>query len=93
MPETNKPAEARKPEPVPVHRAEPESKASPAAKNLAPASESGDPVVHKLLAERQAHVSNAGLEPDPTEDAVRKDARDAIEAIDKNLAELGYTAK
>jgi colicin import membrane protein len=60
---------------------------------LARAGESGDPDVHRLLAERQAHVSNAGLEPDPAQEAVRKAARDAIDAIDDQLAELGYTAK
>jgi colicin import membrane protein len=30
---------------------------------LAPAGASGDPDVHRLLAERQAHVSNAGIDP------------------------------
>jgi len=60
---------------------------------LAPASESGDPDVHKLLADRQAHVSNAGLEVDPAVEAARKAAKEAIDAIDERLAELGYTAK
>ncbi|HEU4542575.1 MAG TPA: hypothetical protein VFR23_15720 [Jiangellaceae bacterium] len=89
MAETTKPTEARKPEPV--HKPEPESKASPAAKNLAPAGESGDPVVHKLLAERQGHMQNA--EPDPDREAVRKAAREAVDEIDKKLADLGYTAQ
>lgn len=86
-----KPTEAKKPEPLPAHRAEPESRTSPAAKNLAPAGESGDPVVHKLLAERQGHMQNA--EPDPDREAARKAAREAVDEIDKKLAELGYTAK
>jgi hypothetical protein len=60
---------------------------------LAPASESGDPDVHKLLADRQAHVSNAGLVVDPAVEAARKVSLDAIDDIDKRLAELGFTAK
>jgi hypothetical protein len=32
---------------------------------LRPAAESSDPTVHQLLAQRQAIVENAGLEPDP----------------------------
>jgi hypothetical protein len=62
-------------------------------RGLAPASESGDPEVHRLLAERQAHVSNAGMEPDPELEAVRKAAKESIDEIDKKLADLGYTAK
>jgi hypothetical protein len=36
-------------------------------------------------------VSNAA--PDPARDEVRKAALEAIEAIDEQLADLGYTAK
>lgn len=64
----------------------------PTGRGLAPAAESGDPEVHRLLAERQAHVSNAGLEPDPAQEVVRKDAKAAIAEIDEKLADLGYTA-
>jgi hypothetical protein len=81
-------AEARTPATTDA-RSEPKAKTGP----LAPASESGDPDVHKLLADRQAHVSNAGLEADPAVEAMRKASLDAIEDIDKRLAELGFTAK
>jgi len=79
--ETRTPAADAKPEPT--------TKTGP----LAPASESGDPDVHKLLADRQAHVSNAGLVVDPAVEAMRKASKEAIDDIDKRLAELGFTAK
>src|SRR5262245_33362169 len=60
---------------------------------LAPAGQSGDPYVQKLLAERQGHVMNAGIEHDPEVEARQQAAREAIEKIDDELAELGYTAK
>lgn len=43
---------------------------------LAPASESSDPAVHQLLAERQTAISN--------------DDADAVRTINARLAELGY---
>lgn len=71
------------------------STSTPAAsgRRLAPAAESSDPEVHRLLAERQAHVMNAGLEEDPEQERVRKDARDQVAEIDRKLADLGVTAK
>lgn len=69
-------------------QAEPSAPASPA---LTPAAESGDPDVHRLLAERQAHLQNIQPE-DPDLAARREVAKKAIEDIDKHLAELGYTA-
>lgn len=80
-------------------RADEESKANKtrAAKpgDLARAGESGDPVVHKLLADRQGLVSNlASMRPEPS--ALDEDAAGIVEAqirdIDDRLAELGYTA-
>jgi len=59
---------------------------------LAAAGESGDPEVHKLLAEREIHTSN--LEPDdPGLKDRRKAVQEQIDAIDERLAELGYSAK
>ncbi len=60
---------------------------------LARAGESTDPVVQKLLAEREIHVSNGGFEDDPEIEARRKAAREAIKEIDDKLADLGYAAK
>lgn len=78
----DKAAAARKADSKPVARG-----------NLSPAGESGDPVVQKLLAERQAHVSNASLEADPALVEQRKVANAAIDQIDDKLADLGYSAK
>lgn len=61
--------------------------------DLLRAGEATDPTVQKLLAERQAHVSNAGLEVDPAVAEQRKAALKQIAAIDEQLEELGYTAK
>jgi hypothetical protein len=50
--------------------------------------ESTDPEVHRLLAVRQAHQTRlAELEPD---DEARREAEDAIRAVDDELAERGY---
>lgn len=76
--------------------AEPKSEVKlpePKRSGLLPASESGNPEVHQLLAQRQAHQMNAGLEPDAELEASRKDAKAKIDEIDEKLAELGYTAK
>jgi hypothetical protein len=66
-----------------------ESKAK--AKDLAPAGESGDPTVHKLLADRQGH--SMVLTPEPDHQARRDAAQAAIDEIDRALAGLGFTAK
>jgi hypothetical protein len=64
---------------------------------LRPAAESSDPTVHKLLAERQAVVDNAGLEPDEEAEkliAAQKDvARARVAEIDARLESLGYGSK
>lgn len=60
-------------------------------RDLAPAGQSGEPEVQKLLADRQAHVLNLG-EEDPQVAEQRRAARAAIAEIDKKLADLGYTA-
>lgn len=60
---------------------------------LAPAGQSGDPAIQKLLADRQAHVMNAGIEEDPEVKARRDAALEAIKDIDEKLEKLGYTAK
>lgn len=57
---------------------------------LARAGESGDPDVHFLMAERQTHQSVLDALDDPTADRTRQEARDAIEAIDAKLAEMGF---
>lgn len=62
------------------------------ARELAPAGQSGEPEVQKLLADRQAHVMNLG-EEDPQIAEQRKAAQKAIDEIDDKLADLGYTAK
>jgi hypothetical protein len=61
--------------------------------NLSPAGESGDPAVQKLLADRQAHMSNANMDADPALVEQRKVANAAIKEIDDKLADLGFTAK
>lgn len=60
---------------------------------LAPAGQSGDPVVQKLLAEREIHRLNAGLVDDEETKRQRDEAQKQIDEIDKQLEELGYTAK
>jgi hypothetical protein len=71
-----------------------EPKQSPKA-SLAPAAESGDPGVHKLLAERQAHATNiAALTPDESVQARLDAAKAAVAGIDKQLADdYGVTAQ
>jgi len=54
----------------------PASTKAPAKSSLQPASESGDPAVHQLLAEMQTHRMNG-------DDAKVKD-------VERRLAELGY---
>ena len=59
---------------------------------LAPAGESGDPEVHRLLAQRQGHMTNlADMTPVPNEDGAKM-VRAAVADIDDRLAELGYRA-
>jgi len=71
-----------------------EPKSAPKA-SLAPASESSDPGVHKLLGERQAHVTNiAALTPDESVQERLDAAKAAVAGIDKQLAdEYGVTAQ
>lgn len=61
--------------------------------NLSPASESSDPTVHSLLAQRAAHESNASTDIDPAIKEQRDAANKAIKEIDDKLADLGYSAK
>ena len=69
-----------------------ESEPKPAKGSLGAAATSGDPAVHKLLADRQGHTSN--LEQASVDlSEQKKAAQAAIDEIDKQLAELGYTAK
>lgn len=68
-------------------------KAAPKA-SLVPAAESGDPDVHRLLAERQAAQSNLDdLTPSEDDKAKAKAAREQMADVDKRLAELGVTAQ
>jgi hypothetical protein len=61
-------------------------------KDLTPAGESGDPEVQRLLAQRQAHMTNlADLVPVPDQDAVKL-VQAAVQDIDDRLADLGYRA-
>ena len=59
--------------------------------SLAPAGQSGDPAVQKLLAERELHRMHSEPDPDHAEQA--ENARKAMAEIDKKLEELGFTAK
>lgn len=54
------------------------SASTKSSSNLAPASESGDAEVHRLLAERQTATMNGD--------------EDAVKALDKQLADLGVEA-
>lgn len=66
---------------------------APAKASLAPAAESGDPEVHRLLAERATAQSNLdAATPDETLKARADQAREQLEAIDKQLADLGFSA-
>jgi hypothetical protein len=61
--------------------------------SLAPASESGDPEVHRLLAERATAQSNLdAATPDETVEARADEARRQLADIDKQLADLGFSA-
>lgn len=62
-----------------------------AAAKLGRAGESGDPYVQRLLAMRQGH--ELSVAPDPSLAAQREAAKKAIADIDKELAELGFTAE
>jgi hypothetical protein len=80
-------------EKTPSAKAAPEQKpSSPPATSkgvdLEAAGASGDPAVHQLLAERQTAVMNREALDVP--DADVKAADDAIAAVDKQLAELGF---
>jgi hypothetical protein len=59
--------------------------------DLAPAGQSGDPTVQKLLAERELHRMH--LEPAADPEAHRAAAQKKIDDIDEQLADLGFTAK
>lgn len=65
--------------------------AQPDAPKLAPAGQSGDPEVQRLLAMRDGHVQTAEAEP-PDVTERRRVAREAIADIDRKLADLGYAA-
>lgn len=73
-----------------------ESKAAPAKGALARASESGDPAVQKLMADRQTAQMNREALQATDEAAVAKldadikAADEAVAKLDKALAELGY---
>lgn len=58
---------------------------------LAPAGQSGDPAVQKLLAERELHRMH--LEPAVDHEAHRAEAQKKIAELDDQLAELGYAAQ
>ena len=58
---------------------------------LGRASESGDPAIQKLLAEREGHLLS--LVPDPNLHQQREAAENAIKSIDDQLARLGFTAE
>jgi hypothetical protein len=94
-------AETRQPQAEPAksaskaeaaHESAQEAKSAPAG-GLLPAAEASDPTVHRLLAERQAHMSTASIALDPTVEENKKVALKQVDEIDKQLADLGYTAK
>jgi hypothetical protein len=66
----------------------------PAAKgDLVPAGESGDPEVHRLLAERQTAETNlAAVTPSDADKDKAEEYRQAIAEIDKQLAKLGVSS-
>lgn len=53
-------------------------------------SESGDPQVHLLIAQREAHVMNLETLEPPESRSQIKYHREQIDAIDKQLRDLGY---
>lgn len=72
-------------------KTEVKSEARAEAGNLAPAGQSGDPDVQRLLAEREGHMMS--IVPDPNLAVQRERAQKAVDEIDDKLADLGYTAK
>jgi hypothetical protein len=88
-------AVADSPNPNPKPAAKPDGP-KPASGNLARASESGDPAVQYLLAERQAAQMNREALQATDEAAVKaldediKAADARIDDVNKRLAELGY---
>ena len=73
-------------------KAEAKEEARPTRKAaLGRAGESGDPYVQRLLAMRQGH--ELSVTPDPSLAAQREAAKKAIADIDKELADLGFTAE
>lgn len=74
------------PAPSPSPAAEPEPAPSPPP--LPRASESGDPVVHRLLAIRDAHRMVA--EDDGATTHNREHAQQAMADVDRELAEMGF---
>lgn len=67
-----------------------DSQSLPLADRPALASESSDPAVHQLLAERDAlRLNREQLDPPTDKDAV-KAVDDKISQVDKQLADLGY---
>ena len=81
-------------EPMPETKSSTSTPSAPASKpeaKLASAAESGDPVVHKLLAERQtAQMNLVEVTPNEATEARARAAREEIDAIDKKLADLGF---
>lgn len=71
-------------------KSSPTAASSPPSPVLTPAAESSDPVVHKLLGDRQSHALY--VTPDPQEEVARERERAAIVEIDVELARLGYRA-
>ena len=87
MADTSKPADR----PVESASAAPGEKRS-AARPLARASESGDPEVHRLLAERQAAQMNLAAHKAAADEsgAALEGHEEKVAAADRALAELGF---
>jgi hypothetical protein len=70
-----------------------EPKSAPKA-SLAPAGESTDPEVHKLLAERQTAQTNLdAVTPSDADKDAAEGYQKAIDEIDKELGKLGVSSK
>lgn len=72
-------------------KTKPETKPEAPKTSLAPAGQSGEPEVQRLLAMREGHLQTAEAEPTDVE-VRRQAARNAVAEIDKELAALGYSA-
>jgi hypothetical protein len=95
MPDPQKSSQSSQSAPASEAKAPAKDDAPKAAKgDLAPAGESTDPEVHKLLADRQTAQTNLdAVTPSDADKDAAELYRKQVEAIDEQLADLGVSSK